>query len=99
VPARLGDKRPASFLTQHAYCGALCSQGCGPPAPASPAKAEAASRSEIVRALVAVLERRIGLIRLDTSQASAATVLHRGAIARHDGPPKKFAVLRRELRI
>jgi transposase len=64
--ARLGSKRLASFLTQHAYCGhrspaeLLARLRAAPIGLASEAEAEA--KGEIARALVTVLERLVAEI-------------------------------------
>ena len=61
--ARLGEKRLASFMAQHSYCGRrsaaelLCRLRAAPTGLASDAEAEA--KAEIARALVAVLERLV----------------------------------------
>ncbi len=64
--SRLGEKRLASFMAQHAYCGRrsptelLARLKAAPTGLASDAEADA--KGEIARALVAILERLVGEI-------------------------------------
>jgi transposase len=78
--ARLGDKRLAQFLRQHAYCGRrpvidlLARLRSAPASPVSEAEAEASG--EVVRALVAVLLPLVAAIQQLSAGIEAALAQH-----------------------
>jgi transposase len=81
--ARLGERRLATFLAQHAYCGRRSPAALLARLRAAPAglagEIEAETRSELVRSLVAVLERLVGEIARLTAR------LRHAIAARPDG--------------
>lgn len=78
--ARLGEKRLAHFLVQHAYCGRrsagelLARLHAAPPSPLGDNEAEAAG--DLVRSLVAVLLPLVGQIQQLTAAIAAALHQH-----------------------
>jgi transposase len=78
--ARLGEKRLAQFLGQHAYCGRrpvgeLLARLRRPPA-SQVGESEAEASGEVVRALVAVLTPLVGHIQQLSAAIAAALALH-----------------------
>lgn len=78
--ARLGDKRLAHFLIQHAYCGRRSPQDllarlhAAPPSPIGEAEAEAAA--DLVRSLVAILTPLVAQIQQLSAAIAAALQQH-----------------------
>lgn len=82
---RLGEKRMASFMAQHAYCGRRSAAELLARLRAAPAglagDAEADAKGEIVRALVAVLERLVlEIVKLSSRIEHAVAALPDGRI-------------------